>query len=50
MSLASKVEHLHPLWGKGQMDVVYALGQQHAEQDKALFVERLAAYTPKATS
>jgi hypothetical protein len=49
MSLASKVEHLHPLWNKGQMDVVYALGQQHAEQDKALFLERLAAHSPKAT-
>jgi hypothetical protein len=42
MALGSKVEHLHPYFGKGEMDDVYRLGEQHAEQDKALFTERLA--------
>jgi hypothetical protein len=44
MSLGSKVEHLHPYFGKGEMDDVYRLGEQHAEADKALFTERLAKY------
>jgi hypothetical protein len=41
----SIVEHLHPYWGKGEMDSVYALGQEHAEADKALFIARAAANT-----
>jgi hypothetical protein len=43
MALGSVVEHLHPAWGKGADDEVYALGQESAEADRALFVERLAA-------
>jgi len=49
MALASKVEHLHPLWGKGKMDVVYALGQQHAAADKQQFLARLATHAPEVT-
>jgi hypothetical protein len=46
MALGSKVEHLHPLWGKGDDDEVYQLGQSHIEADKALFARRLAEHTP----
>jgi len=44
-ALASRVEHLHPYVGKGEMDEVYRLGEQHAEQDKALFKARLAEHS-----
>ena len=43
MSLASRVEHLHPLWGKGEPDEVYALGEQHAADDRQRFLDRLAS-------
>lgn len=43
MASHSKVEHLHPLFGLAADDDVYALGQSHAEADKALFEARLAA-------
>ena len=41
---ASVVEHLHPLWGKGEPDEVYELGQQWQDADRALFLERAAAH------
>jgi len=44
MALSSWVEHLHPYFGKGEMDDTYRLGEQHAEQDKALFEARLAEH------
>ncbi len=44
MALGSKVEHLHPLWGKAEPDEVYELGQSYAEQDRKLFEERLAKF------
>jgi hypothetical protein len=34
------VEHMHPAWGKGHMDTVYARGQQTYHQDSALFAHR----------
>lgn len=46
-ALASKVEHLHPLWGKGTPDEVYRFGQTHIEADQALFVRRCAEYFGK---
>lgn len=36
----SIVEHLHPLWGKGQQDEVYLLGQKHQQEDTRLFMDR----------
>ena len=44
MALGSRVEHLHPAWGKGQMDAVYELGASFVAQDRKLFEERLAAH------
>jgi hypothetical protein len=51
MALGSKVEHLHPLWGKGEPDAVYELGQSFVDADRALFRERLAKFgrVPEAT-
>lgn len=40
MALDSVVEHLHPLFGKGKNDDVYALGQSFSRQDGALFQQR----------
>jgi hypothetical protein len=40
----SIVEHLHPLWGKGDADEVYELGQSHAEHDGAVFHGRVAVH------
>jgi len=48
MALASKVEHLHPLWGKGEPDETYRLGQLHAEADRELFAERRAKFAQVA--
>ncbi len=39
-ALASKVEHLHPIWGKGVNDSIYAMGQAHAEDDRKVFDAR----------
>ena len=38
------VEHLHPLWGKGETDDVYELGQESQNADRDLFQKRLAAH------
>lgn len=44
MALASKIEHLHPMWGKAPMDPVYALGQTNTAADAKRFQERLAEH------
>jgi hypothetical protein len=44
MALASVVEHLHPAWGKAQMDEVYELGASHAAKDRRRFEQRLAEH------
>lgn len=44
MALGAVVEHLHPIFGKGEMDDVYELGQRSASQDKALYVKRARAH------
>jgi hypothetical protein len=38
------VEHLHPLYGKAEMDEIYELGQQSADVDRALFERRTAEH------
>ncbi len=43
MALGSRVEHLHPAWGKGKRDEVYDLGTKEADRDRALFEKRLMA-------
>jgi len=41
---SSIVEHMHPLFGKGQPDEVYELGQSYAEVDRKTFEERVRAH------
>lgn len=41
MALGSVVEHLHPLWNKGETDETYESIQPYVEQDRALFEARL---------
>lgn len=48
MALGSKVEHLHPIWGKAEPDKVYDLGQAASAADGKLFKGRLKAYTKAA--
>lgn len=40
-ALGSKVEHLHPVWGKAEMDDTYRLGQHYVDADKRLYNKRL---------
>lgn len=39
------VEHLHPFWGKGEMDAVYRKGQRASQADAKLFQQRKRAYS-----
>lgn len=43
-ALTSHVEHLHPLFHKGEMDAVYRIGAEAAESDGALWQQRWTAY------
>lgn len=43
-ALGSVVEHLHPLFGKGDPDEVYELGQSHADKDQEVFEQRCKTY------
>lgn len=45
VSLASIVEHLHPLAGKADDDETYRKGQRHSAKDRALFLNRLKEHT-----
>lgn len=38
------IEHLHPLWGKGQHDRIYQLGQRNWNADEALFKQRCRTF------
>lgn len=38
------IEHLHPLWGKGETDHIYELGNAHNDEDRELCVSRLEAW------
>lgn len=40
MALGSKVEHLHPIWGKAETDKTYELGKVHNHEDGKLFRAR----------
>lgn len=48
--LAAVVEHMHPLFGKGEPDEVYAIGQEANETDRALFTQRYLAGRQKEES
>ena len=39
-ALASVVEHMHPIWRKGEDDEVYELGQSTEARDKVTFLKR----------
>lgn len=41
MALGSRVEHLHPAWGKAADDAVYRLGQSTAKADRKRFEARV---------
>jgi hypothetical protein len=47
--LASHVEHLHPLFGKGEQDEVYRIGQAAAMADQALWQSRWSAANRSAS-
>lgn len=38
--LESIVEHMHPLWNRGEWDDTYALSRAHFDEDKAMYVVR----------
>ncbi len=46
-ALGSVVEHLHPIWGKGDDDPVYRKGQKFSAEDGKLFRARLKEHTTK---
>lgn len=47
MALASKIEHLHPIFGKAEQDDVYELGQKSAAKDEMLYRGRVKAYASR---
>lgn len=50
MALGSIIEHMHPLFGKGQVDEVYIKGQSSAEADRALFEQRARRFFDEASA
>jgi GT2 family glycosyltransferase len=44
MALGSIVEHLHPLWEKGEDDATYELGQSTAKYDAELWKQRFRRF------
>jgi hypothetical protein len=44
MALGSFVEHLHPIWEKGETDATYELGQSFAKDDAKLYKQRIRQY------
>ena len=44
MALGSFVEHLHPIWEKGEQDATYELGQSFAKLDERHFKSRLMKF------
>lgn len=46
----SVVEHLHPYFGRGEMDDVYRLGEANAEADKEEFMARVRKFTDLVVS
>lgn len=43
-ALDSYVEHMHPAFGKGNLDATYLLGDSKADADEATFVNRRARF------
>lgn len=44
-ALGSKVEHMHPMWGKNETDATYRKGQTHADRDRRLWERRLKEHS-----
>jgi len=44
MALGSFVEHLHPIWEKGEQDATYELGQSFAKDDAKLWKQRFRQF------
>lgn len=44
---ASIVEHLHPYFGRGEKDDVYRIGEDHANADGILWLERVRRFAPE---
>lgn len=42
-ALGSHVEHMHPYFGKGENDAIYAKGEAHSKEDERLFHRRVLA-------
>lgn len=47
-ALFSVVEHLHPYWGKSDLDEVYGLPEPHIDADRKLYISLLQANTSPA--
>jgi glycosyltransferase involved in cell wall biosynthesis len=43
----SIVEHLHPYFGRGEMDEVYRVGELNAQADGELWMERVRKFAPE---
>jgi len=43
MAIDSQVEHLHPAWGKGESDDIYAVGQESFDSDRDIYLMRVKA-------
>lgn len=50
MAIGSIVEHLHPMWNKGESDEVYEAGAASSSEDSELFRQRLAENKGQASS
>lgn len=44
------VEHLHPYWGKGEMDATYRKGEHSSDRDQRLFARRYEEHVGKAAA
>lgn len=41
----ARVEHLHPIWGHGEMDATYTKAMKHGARDQALYLARRHLWT-----
>lgn len=41
------VEHLHPYFDRGEMDDIYAIGEEHSQADARLWEQRVRKFAPE---